>query len=335
MSDPNVSVPGANPSLPPAAEVAHSASDPRPPASITSDPPRGPFDIRIVALGIYLIVFLLLSANWLAGLMMADTTDGKLLAGCYTNTNTNGNANGNGNANTGAIQSANGAASNVNVSANTNTNTSGVPSATPIPPGTAANSNPAGAPSPNPSPSPDVSPSPAKPPATTTTPENSDILVTKIVSIDNQGLFGVEFLSARRFTKNGCVTADGYLFLIVLFSGLLGAVIRAISSLYWHLGQRDFKLNWAWYYILQPFFGGALGLVFYLVLRGGFGGGTVGKGNVFAFAAVGALAGLFSDNAMAKLKKIAESLLEKPIPATEKREPTKPQEPPPTPPSAK
>ena len=65
-------------------------------------------------------------------------------------------------------------------------------------------------------------------------------------------------------------------------------------------------------YILLPFIGGGLSLVIYLVVRGGFYGSTFGKGvviNLFSFAALGTLTGLFTDNALEKLKQVAESLL--------------------------
>jgi hypothetical protein len=85
-----------------------------------------------------------------------------------------------------------------------------------------------------------------------------------------------------------------------------------MGSFFTHLGERDFTFKWSWFYLLLPYSGGALALVIYFVIRGGFYGATFGKGlvlNVFSFAALAALTGLFSEHAMIKLKQLATSLL--------------------------
>jgi len=63
-------------------------------------------------------------------------------------------------------------------------------------------------------------------------------------------------------TQRGCVgigvvTADNYVVLVILFSGMLGAAIRVNYSFYKHLGFSDFSFNWSWFYLLLPFFGAA------------------------------------------------------------------------------
>lgn len=118
-------------------------------------------------------------------------------------------------------------------------------------------------------------------------------------------------------TFSQIISADTYVFLIVIFAGMLGGVIKGIYSFVRHLGLKDFSLNWAWFYITLPFTGAALGLLIYFVLRGGFYGASVGKGlvfNPFSFAALAALTGLFTDNAMEKLKQVADTLLTPPPP---------------------
>ncbi len=55
-----------------------------------------------------------------------------------------------------------------------------------------------------------------------------------------------------------------------------------------------------------------MSLVIYFVIRGGFYGSSFGKGvvlNLFSFTALGTLTGLFTDNAMEKLKQVAKMLL--------------------------
>lgn len=113
------------------------------------------------------------------------------------------------------------------------------------------------------------------------------------------------------------LSADGFLFLIVLFAGMVGAVTRGIFSFVRHHGVRDFSFSWTWFYIFLPFSGPVVSLFLYFILRGGFYGSPVGKGlilNFFAFVAISTLAGLFAENAMEKLRQVAEVLLAK-VPA--------------------
>jgi hypothetical protein len=86
--------------------------------------------------------------------------------------------------------------------------------------------------------------------------------------------------------------------------------------MYWYIGNRKLRWRWLAMYILLPFCGGALGLIFYFVIRGGFFSpqGQAGAANPFGFAAISALIGLFSQQAVLKLKEVAETLLTKPKP---------------------
>ncbi len=79
-------------------------------------------------------------------------------------------------------------------------------------------------------------------------------------------------------------------------------------------------INGVHYNITLPFSGAALSLVIYFVIRGGFYGGSFGKGlvlNLFSFAALAALTGLFTDQAMEKLKQVAVTLLAEAPPKVE------------------
>ena len=114
------------------------------------------------------------------------------------------------------------------------------------------------------------------------------------------------------FSTTYHLTGDGYFFWVILFSGFVGGLIRCIFSFFRHLGFGDFSFNWIWYYLMLPYGGAALSLVLYFVIRGGFYSSAIGKDlalNLFSFAALGALTGLFSENAMEKLKLVSESLL--------------------------
>ncbi|MEJ2264150.1 MAG: hypothetical protein P8X95_11935 [Anaerolineales bacterium] len=114
------------------------------------------------------------------------------------------------------------------------------------------------------------------------------------------------------------------LLIIVSTSGALGSMVAALRSLYWYIGNRELVRSWIPMYILRPFVGATLALVFYLVIRGGFfsPGATIQDTSPFGFAALAALVGMFSEQAVLKLKEVAETLLTSPKPG----EDAKPQE---------
>jgi hypothetical protein len=104
---------------------------------------------------------------------------------------------------------------------------------------------------------------------------------------------------------------DQRLFTVVALAGFLGGLIHSARSLYWYVGNRDLRRSWLLMYASLPFVGGALAVVFYIVLRGGLVAGQTSAAqlNVFGFAAVSALVGLFSPEAAEKLKQIFSTLL--------------------------
>lgn len=101
------------------------------------------------------------------------------------------------------------------------------------------------------------------------------------------------------------------LLLIVALAGALGGLVHALRSLYWYVGNRKLVRSWLVMYILLPFVGTTLGLVFYLAIRGGFFSpqATVQQTSPFGFAALAGLVGMFSEQAVLKLKQVAETLL--------------------------
>jgi hypothetical protein len=103
------------------------------------------------------------------------------------------------------------------------------------------------------------------------------------------------------------------LFLIVVLAGALGSLVHALRSLYWYVGNRALVWSWGLQYLLLPFVGATLGVVFYLVARGGLVPQPITSSNApispFGFAAVSSLAGLFSHQAIERLKLVATTLL--------------------------
>lgn len=106
------------------------------------------------------------------------------------------------------------------------------------------------------------------------------------------------------------------LIFIVAMAGALGSLVHALRSLYWYIGNRELVFSWLAKYILLPFVGTTLGLVFYFVIRGGFFSpeATIEQTSPFGFAALSGLVGMFSEQAVLKLKEVAETLLAKPKP---------------------
>lgn len=112
--------------------------------------------------------------------------------------------------------------------------------------------------------------------------------------------------------------------LIVILAGALGGMVHALRSAYWYAGHRALVKSWLAMYILLPFVAATLATIFYLVIRGGFFSpqATARQTSPFGFAALAGLVGMFTEQAVLKLKQIFETLLTK----APKGENSKPQE---------
>jgi hypothetical protein len=120
------------------------------------------------------------------------------------------------------------------------------------------------------------------------------------------------------------------LILIVAMAGALGGLVHSLRSLYWYVGNKGLVWSWMLMYILRPFVGTTLALVFYFVIRGGLFSpqATIAQTSPFGFAGLAGLIGLFSEQAVLKLKEVAETLLSKPSPgANAKPQESKPEKP--------
>ena len=104
-----------------------------------------------------------------------------------------------------------------------------------------------------------------------------------------------------------CITRDTQLLLLAIFAGALGSIFHALKSLGDFIGNRTVIASWYWWYIMRPFLGVALALIFYAVLRGGFVVGSPADAKVvnpFGVLAIGALVGMFADKAAQKLAEV-------------------------------
>ena len=113
----------------------------------------------------------------------------------------------------------------------------------------------------------------------------------------------VNYLGIAEFT----LSTEVLFFLIVGLAGALGGLVHAIRSLCIYVGNRQLRWSWVAYYALLPLIGVLGGTLFYVVLRAGlFSPSTeVDQASQFGFAAVSGLVGLFSQQALEKLRQLA------------------------------
>lgn len=100
--------------------------------------------------------------------------------------------------------------------------------------------------------------------------------------------------------------------LLVLLTGALGSYIHAATSFVTYVGNRTMVTSWLWWYILRPFIGMILALIFYFVIRGGIltmdsSDSSVKSLNLFGIVAISGLVGMFSKQATDKLREIFDN----------------------------
>jgi hypothetical protein len=113
-------------------------------------------------------------------------------------------------------------------------------------------------------------------------------------------------------------TPDERLFITVVAAGALGSLIHSLTSFADYVGNRELTQSWVWYLILRVPIGIALALIFCVALRGGLIAPTLPDEytsthpltilNPYGFAAIGAMAGMFSRQATDKLREIFDTL---------------------------
>jgi hypothetical protein len=115
---------------------------------------------------------------------------------------------------------------------------------------------------------------------------------------------------ASIFGQAICLSPNERMFWIVLLCGMLGGLVHSLRSFAWYVGNRKLVLSWVAFYVTLPFVGGAMALIFYLVIKGGFfPRADLTDTNPFGFAAFSVLIGMFTEEASAKLKVIAANFL--------------------------
>lgn len=112
----------------------------------------------------------------------------------------------------------------------------------------------------------------------------------------------VHFLGIHRH-----ITADVRMFVVVALAGALGGLLHSIRSFAWYVGHGELRWRWLPYYITTLVTGAGLSTIVYVVVRGGlFSSATAtGDSNPFGFVAVGAIVGLFTEQALEMLRRVA------------------------------
>ena len=120
-------------------------------------------------------------------------------------------------------------------------------------------------------------------------------------------------VEANYFTLFGWSIQSGSeagILLLVVIAAALGSYIHAATSFVSYVGNKSLVMSWAWWYILRPFIGVALALVFYFVIRGGLLSVNTQAGDIsiFGITAVAGLVGMFSKQATDKLGEVFNTL---------------------------
>ncbi len=116
----------------------------------------------------------------------------------------------------------------------------------------------------------------------------------------------VETISLFRGLIPIAVSWEVRLILIVVSTGVLGSFVQGASSLIRYLGEQRLEQSYRWWYILRPFIGGTLAMIFYFTIRGGFLSVNAGAESIshFGMAATAGMVGLFSRYAVDKLREV-------------------------------
>ena len=105
-------------------------------------------------------------------------------------------------------------------------------------------------------------------------------------------------------------SADSLYFVAVMVLGALGSSVHAFTSFARYLGRAEFTTSWTAYYLVRLPVGIVLALIFYFVVRGGLLSISTSTGSIspYGIGAIAALAGMFSEQVVTKLKQLMDTL---------------------------
>jgi hypothetical protein len=119
-------------------------------------------------------------------------------------------------------------------------------------------------------------------------------------------------IAKAAYTYSCPPASDSDLFLLIVFAGALGGTLHGLRSVSWYVGLRSLLKSWTLMYVLLPFTGATIAVIFYAVIRAGLLPVQASKNTSLVLIAIAVLVGLFSQQAAVKLKDIANAFLAKP-----------------------
>jgi hypothetical protein len=118
-----------------------------------------------------------------------------------------------------------------------------------------------------------------------------------------------------------CIDKERALMIVALSMGAIGGTVHCLRSLYWYVGNGWFKASWLAFYFLIPLASGVLSFGILFVIKAGLfsnaSSGTTDAANPYGVAGFSFIIGLFSQQAMLKLKQVAETLFAAPAPGSD------------------
>jgi hypothetical protein len=143
-----------------------------------------------------------------------------------------------------------------------------------------------------------------------------------ILSFGGYSLASIWPANSTELASNQTITvtlrATGYSFslgpetlimVVMVIVGSFGACVYSLWAIARHVGKKDFQARWLVWYLVRPFTGAGLSVIFYFLLRGGI--LTIGANlqnlNLIAVAAISGLVGMFSEQAVHKLNELADT----------------------------
>lgn len=123
---------------------------------------------------------------------------------------------------------------------------------------------------------------------------------------------GLGYLVVKLWPEGAEAESETHLLALVVTLGALGGMMHSIRSFAWYVANRELRWSWLAFYALRPLAAAGLALIVYVVVRGGLLPANQIDGanaNPFGFAALGVLTGMFSEQAVEKLREVAATVL--------------------------
>ena len=148
-----------------------------------------------------------------------------------------------------------------------------------------------------------------------TSPETADVCdarhVANLLSSVRSDSLRAQMISICYFQRPRVIWKETQLVLLVMFAGGVGAILSGLRKSTAHFYKGDLCAEGLPGFYVWPFSGALTALVFYTFIRGGFfsGQSTIAQTSPYSFIVTALIAGMFTHEAVAKLKQVAETVL--------------------------